>query len=330
MPARFLLAEKYPIRRLSTPARYVVATAAIGLITLLRWWLDRFLGPVPFLLYFPGVIVIALYLDRYSSYYASVLSVLSAQFFFLPPALSLKVQELADVIALILFFLVLLFTSWLVENGRRLSLELDREQQEKSVLLQEMNHRTKNNIQMLNSLLLMQATKAQEPWVKAAFHDAMTRISVIGQLHQTLLGSGKANKVDAKEFLSDLCASLQTSYLGHRPVAVRVRAESWEIAMSRAVSLALIVNELVTNSLKHAFPEGRSGVVEVTLQRTEQQIRLVVEDDGVGYAPPSGQGGIGSQIVPLLARQLDGRVEVGGREGGGSRTVVTIPRQSCG
>lgn len=325
MPARLLLVDHRVIRRLSTPARYVAATAVVFAIVALRWWFGAYLVPVPFLLFFPGVVLVALYLNRNSSYYASVLSVLCAQYFFLPPYLSFRVDDPSHILALFLFLLVLLFTSWLVERLRAVSLQLDRERDEKAMLLQEVNHRTKNNIQLLSSVLLMQAGRITDPAAKAAFHDAVARVSVVGRLHQRLYGSGRADVVDTKAFVEDLCESLQASFLGERPVAVRVRADSWELAMERAVALALIINELVTNSLKHAFPDGRAGVIDVVLERWDGVVRLTVADDGIGYVPRPGRGGLGSQFVPLLAHQLGGEVEVAPRDGCGTRTVVMFP-----
>jgi two-component sensor histidine kinase len=153
---------------------------------------------------------------------------------------------------------------------------------------------------------------------------------VLGRVHDRLTHGDGAAVVDLKTFLGDLCNDLRTSLAGLRPVAVRVELESHVRPMEQAVPLGLILNELLTNALKYAFPGEREGTISVRLERCGDELCLVVADDGVGLASTDGGGGgapagMGQRLVRSLTQQLGGRVSIDSRPGEGTRCTVHVP-----
>ncbi len=207
----------------------------------------------------------------------------------------------------------------LQETERRLRTTLaDRE-----TLLREVHHRVKNNLEVIDSLLHLQAQAFPNPQVRAALSDASNRVHAIAQVHRLLYGSPDLATVTVNAFAGDL-AQFLLSIFGVEPSRVRVTVEgSLQLDLRRAVPVGLILNELIANSLKHAFPEGRSGVVMVALgsaSRDGPQFNVSVCDDGVGIPDRARDGSLGLRLVRVLAEQLRGSVEIEG----GSGTTVTL------
>jgi len=196
---------------------------------------------------------------------------------------------------------------------------------EKEVLLQEIHHRVKNNLQIVSGLLTLQADQAGDKSLDEIFRDSQDRIRSIALVHEKLYRSHNLAEIAFDDYLRALVDNLITS---HEQAAGRVSAtydmESILFAIDKAIPLGLIVNELVTNSLKHAFPAGRRGEIRISLRRhpgaksfalktdsgtlhVAPTCELVVADDGVGLPSgqtPLGQKTLGMNLVSMLARQL--------------------------
>ena len=185
---------------------------------------------------------------------------------------------------------------------------------EKEVLLGEVHHRVKNNLQMIDSLLSLQARRVSDPIVLAALQDSQNRIRSLSLIHQMLYQSGDFAYVDFHAFLTDLLPRLVESTAIHRErIALDIDAQQVQLPINLAIPCGLIVNELVTNALKHGFPEGRRGKIHVEMTRpTPAEIEMVVGNDGAllpeDFQLHSG-GTLGVQLVTLLAQQLQGSVE---------------------
>ena len=195
------------------------------------------------------------------------------------------------------------------EEAIRASLE------EKTVLLREVHHRVKNNLQIVISLLRLQAARTKNPEALGTFQETGNRIHSMALLHEALYRSQSLAHVNFADYIDSLCSHL---FRSHTETAVRVkldrRLEKVSMDLDRAVLCGLIVNELVSNALKHAFPDGRSGQVTVELRMTpEEQIVLKVADDGVGLPwgmNPRQAKTLGHQLVFILAEKLRGAVEM--------------------
>jgi two-component sensor histidine kinase len=178
---------------------------------------------------------------------------------------------------------------------------------EQQTLMQELLHRDKNDFQLIISLLMMQQLRVKDPQARRGFSHVMDRVAAVSMAHEQLsLRSG--GQIELSDYLHALCGSLD-----HRRDGVRVFAEADSAIMAhdRVVPIGLIVNELVTNALKYAFPDGREGQVKVAF-RTDPVAGegcLCIEDDGVGMGPRR-PGGSGLDLVETLARQIGGRLEI--------------------
>jgi two-component sensor histidine kinase len=193
---------------------------------------------------------------------------------------------------------------------------------ERAMLLQEMQHRIGNSLQIIASVLRLKARAADLPETRAQLQDAHDRVMAVAAVQRHLQGG--VGEVDLAPYLTELCASLGASMIRElRPLTLDVRAEPATVSSRDATSLGLVVTELVINALKHAFPEGRGGAVVIAYSVRPGGWTLSVSDDGVGRGPPSpaARVGLGSSVVEALARQLGARVEIAG-PGPGARTAL--------
>jgi PAS domain S-box-containing protein len=197
--------------------------------------------------------------------------------------------------------------------------------QEKEVLLREIHHRVKNNLQVVSSLLSLQARAIQDPHIRAYFQDSQDRIKAMALIHEKLYQSGDLAQIDFAEYLRDLATSLVRSYrIGQGRLALDISTEEVCLHIATAIPCGLVLHELLSNCVKHAFPGGRSGTIKVILRRNPQRTYvLTVSDDGVGLPPgldvhttPS----LGLRLVQLLAAQLHGSVRFERQQG----TTITL------
>jgi two-component sensor histidine kinase len=182
--------------------------------------------------------------------------------------------------------------------------------EEKAALLKELQHRVKNSMSLIASLSRIESAGASQPETKEALESLETRITAVGDLYEVLYDSGGIESVDLSDYLARVMDSVTVS-VGGGPGRIEFDRsfEHYPMDLKRAVSLGLIVNELITDSLKHAFPEGRTGRVSVVLAREGENLVLEVGDDGIGYPPgfvPEEAEGFGLRMVSLLVKQLDG------------------------
>jgi predicted ATPase/two-component sensor histidine kinase len=184
---------------------------------------------------------------------------------------------------------------------------------EKDALLKEVHHRVKNNLQLISSLLNLQAARTADAAVAERFADSRNRIRAMALVHENLYRAGNFARISMAEHIRTLCAHLIRAYeLRGRRVELTTKIDDTELDLDRAVSVGLIVNELVSNALKHAFPGERTGRIRVELKLLEgKRYVLVVMDDGVGIPSDfdaARADSLGFQLVHDLARQLHGTV----------------------
>jgi two-component sensor histidine kinase len=197
----------------------------------------------------------------------------------------------------------------------------------REAMLREIHHRVKNNLQIVTSLLNLQAKSVQGEQAQRAFSDIKTRVKALALVHRYLYESDDLQSVNLGAFLKELAASLQLSYgMSDEQVAIEVVAqEVWDIS-DRAVPLALFMTEAMTNALKHAFPEGRKGIIRISLTTTPKGvIRFSVEDNGIGLTDAqsvaqTGTTSLGMSLIKAFARQVDGNLTISGPPG----TIVAI------
>jgi two-component sensor histidine kinase len=211
-----------------------------------------------------------------------------------------------------------------VEHGLRVALgDVEQALKEKEILLRETQHRVKNNLQVINSLLSLQRNRIQDPSYRELFGDCQQRIRAIALVHQRLCDSPKLTSIDLTAYFRQLVEELvHTYFVGPGTVSAQVVVDETVLSLDRLVPCALIVNELVCNSLKYAFP-NRPGEIRVEIRRHAGNICLTVADNGIGFSSDTSptRHGIGLQIVNALVEQLGGTLEWT-RQNGTAATVV--------
>jgi PAS domain S-box-containing protein len=178
-------------------------------------------------------------------------------------------------------------------------------------LLQELTHRIKNSLQIIVSMVSLEARNQKSGEGKAALERVSHRIAALGRLYSMLGETNSVEAVDAARYLEALCRDLIESVQKENgtSIALKTAIESEQLPVDRAIPLGLIVNELVTNAVKYAFPGEPKGTISVTLKRFAGELRLTVADDGQGADPQRADSGLGGRLVDSFARQLGGWVE---------------------
>ncbi len=220
-------------------------------------------------------------------------------------------------------------TLMLHRQQSRLAAAIDQQE----LLMQEIHHRVKNNLQVVASLLNLQASRIRLPEARAEFQSARDRVRTLATLHRHLYAHGELHTINMREFLIELCSQLFQAMGEKAGERLRLEIEAPELKMSsdQAVPLALIVTETVSNAVKYAFPGGRRGSISVYLKADRDHAELEIFDDGVGI--PAGRvetesgtrDGIGIQLIRGFARQLGATLKV--EEGDGTRYKVRLPLQ---
>lgn len=209
----------------------------------------------------------------------------------------------------------------LMEAGAKLEASV----REKEVLLKEIHHRVKNNLQVVASILQLQSNKFKDAKYREMFAECQNRIHSMALIHEKLYSSQNFGAINFAEHIQSLGAMVHRSYAATASnVQLQINAASLILDIDRAIPASLILNELMSNAMKHGFPNGRSGRVEVTFQaHGEEELRLSVADDGVGLPEDFQQRSadtLGLQMIEGLARQLRGSLEVSRAE----RTCFSI------
>jgi two-component sensor histidine kinase len=211
-----------------------------------------------------------------------------------------------------------------VTEARRAMHEKNALAQEKNVLLQELQHRVANSLQIIASVLMQRVRQVQSEETRGHLRDAHNRVMAVAKL-QRQLASSASGDVALRPYLIELCASIGASMiLDHELMTITVEADDSRTTADRSVSLGLIVTELVINALKHAFPDVTAkGAVRIGFDTHTDGWTLTVSDDGVGFAGGFGAAhpGLGTGIVNALAAQLSATVEVTDNDPG---TLVSI------
>ena len=198
-----------------------------------------------------------------------------------------------------------------VTESRKLEHEREVAHERIAALLQELGHRIKNSFQIIVSMVSLEARNQESAESKAALERVLHRIAALGRLYSTLGETNSSEEVDAAIYLEALCRDLIESVQTENgtSIALKTDIESESLSVDRAIPLGLIVNELVTNAIKYAFPSETRGTVAVTLKRNPGQLCLMVADNGKGADPQRADSGLGGRLVDTFARQLGGQVE---------------------
>jgi two-component system, sensor histidine kinase PdtaS len=222
------------------------------------------------------------------------------------------------------------YAAWNITERKRSAEELRRSLAEKDVLLREVHHRVKNNLQVICSLLRLQATESVSADAARHLRDSESRIRSMALIHEQLYRSADVARIDFDSYVAGLTRNLVAAVrVVERPVTLRLEVQAIPLELDVAIPCGLVVNELVANALEHAFPSDAPGTVTVRFSCSEGQAVLEVQDDGVGFSPPAnGSETLGLRLVRALAKQLRGAVTID--HGNGTHFRFAFPLASEG
>jgi PAS domain S-box-containing protein len=202
----------------------------------------------------------------------------------------------------------------------------------KDILLHEVNHRVKNSLQLVTSLLTLQSAQITDPELRQSMLDARARVGVVASIHQRLYSASQHDRVDFTDYIEELARETLNAFdrSGNVVLEFDARAQHVVMLLDKAVPLALVVSELLTNAVKYAFDPAVGGTLQLALERTQSHIVITVRDTGRGL--PAGfdvmkSRGLGMKIVRTLMKQLRGEVAVTGGSGGATFRLM-VPAMS--
>ncbi|KQP96700.1 MULTISPECIES: PAS domain-containing protein [unclassified Methylobacterium] len=196
--------------------------------------------------------------------------------------------------------------------------------EQKTALLHEVDHRVKNNLQVISSLMLLKARRTPQGEARDALQGMAERIGALSTVHRMLYSTGDVTKFDLREFAEDFVSELVAGLDTDR-TAVSAEIDSIAVSAAMAAPLALMMHELATNAVRHAFPGSRPGRITITAQRSAGGLRMLIEDDGIGMASGTpNPAGFGRSLVEMVVRQLRG-VIAWSDVSPGTRVEITVP-----
>tara|TARA_R110002051_G_scaffold91370_2_gene160691 strand:+ start:9301 stop:11259 length:1959 start_codon:yes stop_codon:yes gene_type:complete len=218
-------------------------------------------------------------------------------------------QQLMIIIAVLLLLLLLLAYKAISNNSKKNKL-LQKKNLEKEFLLKEIHHRVKNNLEIVSSLLSLQTSLIDDPKILNAMEQTQNRVHSMGMIHQKLYLGEKLATIEMKDYFNNLSDYIVHSFGKNEEVNIIIRMDPLELDIDMAIPIGLIANELITNSLKYAFPNNRKGTIQLTMSKNHGLFVLEVSDDGIGISNRSNNKGtgFGTHLVNLLVKQLDGKM----------------------
>lgn len=193
---------------------------------------------------------------------------------------------------------------------------LDKRNAEIEILMKEIHHRVKNNLEVVSSLLALQSAQIDDPNTKEAMNEGQNRVNSIGIVHQKLYQGTNLGAVEMKDYFLDLSESILDSFGAEGRIDLKLAMDNLDLDIDTAVPLGLIINELLTNTIKYAFPKGEKGTITIKLEKqTGNMLHLEVADNGIGKSGITQGTGFGGQLVSLLTNQLNGTMREDNQNG---------------
>lgn len=188
--------------------------------------------------------------------------------------------------------------------------------EEKSVMLKEIHHRVKNNLQIIISLLRLQSNEIKHSQEKEVFTESINRIRAIARVHDRMYGNEKLNRIDLRDYIEELILDLVRSYASRKDIKTTVTSDIRELDPNNIIPIALIINELVTNSIKHGFKGKTTGTISLTLKkRAGNELNMTYQDNGDWQEPAVNSSSIGMELIESFVEQLDGKMTIQMAEG---------------
>ncbi len=211
----------------------------------------------------------------------------------------------------IVLFVILMVSVYLYLKLRNAKVKIEEKNREREILLKEIHHRVKNNLQIISSILSMQSRKLGESSAKSAVDEGRSRIKSMSLIHEKLYSSDQLTLVHMKEYISELSSFLFKTYKPPGEIVQLIEAEDITLDIDTAIPIGLILNELISNALKYAFDERQKGKLSISLTKSEDQYTLRVTDTGKGLPQNfDAMQSMGMRLVATLTAQLDGLLDI--------------------
>ncbi len=211
-----------------------------------------------------------------------------------------------------------------VTRQREMELQIENE---KEILLKEIHHRVKNNMQVVSSLLFMQSRLSDDPRLREILLESQNRVKSIALVHEEVYQSMDLDRIDYTRYLRKIARNIFDTYtVDTRRIGLQLPEETVYLTISKAVPCSLIVNELISNSLKHAFPDNRTGTISIEFRLEEGRYIFIYADDGIGIGsdiPLTSPKTLGLELIQGLVRQLTGTVHIDRERG--TRYEIQFP-----
>ena len=340
-----MLQRLQPLRSLPLAVQYL-ATILIALAFFgLRYLLGGAGEQLPlFILFMPAVLLAAFLFDRGSGYVAVIASTALGLYFLVDPREPFAEVDTGDMLRVGAFFVTGLAAAWIVQTLRRhfdrlagrnhalarqveelevKAAALESSDAQKDLLLHDINHRIKNQLQVIAGYIQLAQRDAADPHAADVLGSAANRLRVLARVHDRLQLRRETTTVGARGFIEELVNDLQPGLIGLRPIVLRAEAEDAELSSGRAATMGLMINELVTNAIRFAFADDEPGTILVLFRRCEEGFCLEVIDDGDGFRSEARSSSVGQRMLRALVAQLEGSVEYSGPPG--TRVSVTFP-----
>jgi two-component system, sensor histidine kinase PdtaS len=296
--------------------RLAVTGFALGAAFLSQIPVERDWPGEPFLLFLLVVIAVTLCFGAGVGLIGAAVSTFLSCYFFEPIG-SPMVRYVSDLDKIALYGIVaLVCVVGFAQLGNALINSSDADKS-KSILLRELVHGVANNFAAIAALIRMKSHSVIDAKAKSVLDDALEQVKVMARVHRRLRAGDQDAILDSKVFIDELCDDLKASMGRSRAISIECKADSRPLGMDQAVTLGLIINELVTNAIKHAFPDQRPGRIRVEFAGLGDQSLLFVEDSGVGFDERRSVG-MGDDLVRGLSRQLGGEPQVKSSKTGSS------------
>lgn len=197
------------------------------------------------------------------------------------------------------------------ENLETKNATISAQDEEKTILVKEIHHRVKNNLQIISSLLRLQGNDIENEELKKHFDEATNRIVVMSMIHQRLYDGKELSKIQLVQYLTELTNDLERIYAHQNPIKFSIQSNLSNIGLKSIVPIGLIFNELISNSLKYAFKETENATITIDIKELDNKsIQIIYTDNGIWIGDKNAKNGFGLELIDLLTEQLDGVVNL--------------------
>jgi two-component sensor histidine kinase len=301
-------------------SKIACAILGIGLAVVLRLIVERITpGAAPYAFVYPAALAATL-LGGWQSGIGTLIGTELLAWMFVVPKTGPQgghtdLQAAAAILVAITVLAVIAVGEAFRNAAQRIVTERNAKLAERELLFRELQHRVNNDFTIVNSLLDMQRRRSTDPETRRALEQAMGRIRSVARVHHHIYTLPEIGAIDLRQYISDLCTALANASLPPAGLQLRCHCDEAFMPRSRAVAVGLVTNELIINAVKHAFPDGREGSIDVRFQRTEAGWMLSVSDDGIGLPAEPSRTGLGTSLVEEFARQAGGTLSTEGDKG---------------